>query len=234
MSYVSAATNTVTDTIGAGSPSDVCLLDGDLWVPGAAAGTILRIDPRTHRRRTIALGATTLGGRLRRGRRVDGRRLRPADGRQPRDELGAAQRRRRRRRRRGRGRGGRGVGREPAQRHGHARGPGARRRDGDRHGRRGRRAGRASPTGGGARLGRQPPGADARADRPGARRRDGAAAARQRAARARAWPAAASGRAVAATGAGHRGGTLRIAMDDPIDALNADPPRATTSTRGCC
>ena len=45
MSYVSAATNTVTDTIGAGSPSDVCLLDGDLWVPGAAAGTILRIDP---------------------------------------------------------------------------------------------------------------------------------------------------------------------------------------------
>ena len=59
MSYVSAATNTVTDTIGAGSPSDVCLLDGDLWVPGAAAGTILRIDQQTHRRRAIALGATS-------------------------------------------------------------------------------------------------------------------------------------------------------------------------------
>ena len=29
--------------------------------------------------------------------------------------------------------------------------------------------------------------------------------------------------AVAATGAGHRGGTLRIAMDDSIDALDADP-----------
>ena len=59
VSYVSAATNTVTDTFGAGSPSDVCLLDGDLWVPGAAAGTLLRIDPATHRRRTIGLGATT-------------------------------------------------------------------------------------------------------------------------------------------------------------------------------
>ena len=59
ISHVSAATNTVTDKIGAGRPSDVCLLDGDLWVPGAAAGTILRIDPGTHRRRTIALGATT-------------------------------------------------------------------------------------------------------------------------------------------------------------------------------
>jgi ABC-type transport system substrate-binding protein len=59
VSYVSAATNTVTDRIGAGSPSDVCLLDGDLWIPGSAAGTILRVDPGTHRRRTIALGATT-------------------------------------------------------------------------------------------------------------------------------------------------------------------------------
>ena len=45
---MSARTNTVTDTIGAGSPSDVCLLDGDLWVPGASAGTILRIDPQSH------------------------------------------------------------------------------------------------------------------------------------------------------------------------------------------
>jgi DNA-binding beta-propeller fold protein YncE len=59
VSYVSTATNAVTDTIGAGSPSDVCLLDGDLWIPGAAAGTILRIDPETHRRRSIALGATS-------------------------------------------------------------------------------------------------------------------------------------------------------------------------------
>ena len=59
LSYVSAATNEVTDRIGAGSPSDVCLLEGDVWVPGAAAGTLLRIDPDTHRRRTIALGATT-------------------------------------------------------------------------------------------------------------------------------------------------------------------------------
>jgi ABC-type transport system substrate-binding protein/DNA-binding beta-propeller fold protein YncE len=59
VSYISAATNAVTDTIGAGSPSDVCLLDGDLWIPGSAAGTILRIDPQTHRRRTISLGATS-------------------------------------------------------------------------------------------------------------------------------------------------------------------------------
>ena len=59
ISYVSAGTNTVTDTIGAGSPSDVCLLDGDLWVPGASAGSILRIDPSSHRRRTITLGAGT-------------------------------------------------------------------------------------------------------------------------------------------------------------------------------
>ena len=41
ISYVSAGTNTVTDTIGAGSPSDVCLLDGDLWV----AGRLSRDDP---------------------------------------------------------------------------------------------------------------------------------------------------------------------------------------------
>ena len=59
VSYVSARTNEVTDTIGAGSPSDVCLLDGDLWIPGASAGTILRIDPSSHRRRTIRLGATS-------------------------------------------------------------------------------------------------------------------------------------------------------------------------------
>ena len=59
VSYVSAGTNKVTDTIGAGSPSDVCLLDGDLWIPGASAGTILRIDPSSHRRRTIRLGATS-------------------------------------------------------------------------------------------------------------------------------------------------------------------------------
>jgi Protein kinase domain/Bacterial extracellular solute-binding proteins, family 5 Middle len=59
VSYVSARTNQVTDTIGAGSPSDVCLLDGDLWIPGASAGTILRIDPSSHRRRTITLGATS-------------------------------------------------------------------------------------------------------------------------------------------------------------------------------
>ena len=59
VSYVSARTTEVTETIGAGSPSDVCLLDGDVWVPGASAGTILRIDPGSRRRRTITLGSTS-------------------------------------------------------------------------------------------------------------------------------------------------------------------------------
>ena len=59
VSYVSARTNTVSEKIGAGSPSGVCLLDGDVWVPGASAGTILRIDPRTRERRTITLGASS-------------------------------------------------------------------------------------------------------------------------------------------------------------------------------
>jgi YVTN family beta-propeller protein len=59
VSYVSARANAVTDKLGAGSPSDVCLLDGDLWLPGASAGTILRIDPSSHRRRSISLGATS-------------------------------------------------------------------------------------------------------------------------------------------------------------------------------
>jgi ABC-type transport system substrate-binding protein len=59
VSYVSARTNAISDRIGAGSPSDVCLLDGDLWVPGASAGTMQRIDPGSHRRVTISLGATS-------------------------------------------------------------------------------------------------------------------------------------------------------------------------------
>ena len=59
LSYISAATNTVTDTVSAGSPTDICLHDGKLWVSGGASGTILRLDPATHRRRTIALGANS-------------------------------------------------------------------------------------------------------------------------------------------------------------------------------
>ena len=57
ISLISAATNAVVDTFRAGSPSDVCLLDGDVWVAGASPGAVLRLDPDTHRERPIAVGA---------------------------------------------------------------------------------------------------------------------------------------------------------------------------------
>ena len=47
LSLISAATNAVVDTFPGGSPSDVCLLDGDVWVAGASPGAVLRLDPDT-------------------------------------------------------------------------------------------------------------------------------------------------------------------------------------------
>jgi peptide/nickel transport system substrate-binding protein len=56
VSLISAATNAVVDTFTAGSPTDVCLLDGDVWVAGASAGAVLRLDPDTHGEHPIAVG----------------------------------------------------------------------------------------------------------------------------------------------------------------------------------
>ena len=70
VSLISAATNQVVDTITAGSPSDVCLRDGDVWVAGASAGRgrcdwiRRRTGKRRHRRRRQPVGA---GVRRRRG-----------------------------------------------------------------------------------------------------------------------------------------------------------------------
>ena len=61
LSRISAATNAIVDTIPAGSPSGVCLLDGDVWVAGATAGAVLRIDPGTRRPREVATGVNALG-----------------------------------------------------------------------------------------------------------------------------------------------------------------------------
>lgn len=59
ISLISAATNSVVDGFTARSPSDVCLLDGDVWVAGASPGGVLRFDPDAHRERTVAVGADT-------------------------------------------------------------------------------------------------------------------------------------------------------------------------------
>ena len=47
----------MTDKFTIGSLSDACLLDGDIWVAGAAAGAVMRLDPDTHRRRAVPVGA---------------------------------------------------------------------------------------------------------------------------------------------------------------------------------
>ena len=57
LSLVSAATNAVVDEVKVGSPSDACLHDGDVWVAGAAAGAVVRLDPETHRRRSVPIDA---------------------------------------------------------------------------------------------------------------------------------------------------------------------------------
>jgi YVTN family beta-propeller protein len=57
ISLVSADTNSVVDTYTAGSPSDVCLLDGDVWVAGASPGAVLRLDPDTRRPNAVAVSA---------------------------------------------------------------------------------------------------------------------------------------------------------------------------------
>ena len=72
VSFISAATNAVTDKFTIGSPSDACLLDSDIWVAGAAASAVVRLDPDTHRRRAVPVGANARA--LRRGRRVGGQR----------------------------------------------------------------------------------------------------------------------------------------------------------------
>jgi ABC-type transport system substrate-binding protein/DNA-binding beta-propeller fold protein YncE len=59
ISLISAATNTVVDKFTAGSPTDVCLLDGDVWVAGASPGAVLRRDPDTRRERRIPVGTNT-------------------------------------------------------------------------------------------------------------------------------------------------------------------------------
>ncbi len=52
---VSADTNAVADTFTRGSPTDACLLDGDVWVAGAGAGAVTRLDPDAHRSRDVPI-----------------------------------------------------------------------------------------------------------------------------------------------------------------------------------
>ena len=53
---ISSATNRIVDRVAAVSPTAVCLLGGEVWVAGATAGGVLRFNPETRRRRTVALG----------------------------------------------------------------------------------------------------------------------------------------------------------------------------------
>jgi peptide/nickel transport system substrate-binding protein len=53
---ISSATNRIVDRFPAVSPTGVCLLGGEVWVAGATAGGVLRFNPETRRRRTVALG----------------------------------------------------------------------------------------------------------------------------------------------------------------------------------
>ena len=184
LTRISSATNARADRIRASNPTDICQLDGWLWVAGAAAGAVLRVDPETHARRAVPLGgnasalACGAGG-------VWADRRRAADADRSEDRLGEA-----RGRRRHRGRGSRrrrraeGVGREPADRDRLARGSGARRRDGDLHAGGGRRAGRAGRERRG-RLGREPASPDRGAHRPRADRGHGGVPPRPRSPRAR-------------------------------------------------
>ena len=96
LTRISSATNRIVDRFDAVSPTGVCLLGGEVWVAGAAAGGVLRYDPERQRKRTVALGDESVSAGLRRRRRV-GRRRRAADAHRPGDRLGAARGRRRRR-----------------------------------------------------------------------------------------------------------------------------------------
>ena len=55
LTRISSATNAKADSLHAGSPTGVCLHGGELWVAGAAVGSLLRYDPETRRRRTVVL-----------------------------------------------------------------------------------------------------------------------------------------------------------------------------------
>ena len=57
LARVSSATNATVDSVPAGSPTGVCLLGGEVWVAGGAVGGMLRFDPDTRRRRTVPLEA---------------------------------------------------------------------------------------------------------------------------------------------------------------------------------
>ena len=57
LTRISSATNEIADRVPAGSPTDVCVLGAEVWVAGAEAGGVLRFDPETRRRRTVVLGA---------------------------------------------------------------------------------------------------------------------------------------------------------------------------------
>jgi ABC-type transport system substrate-binding protein/DNA-binding SARP family transcriptional activator/DNA-binding beta-propeller fold protein YncE len=56
LTRISSATNAPADGVRASNPTDICQLDGGLWVAGAAAGAVLRVDSETHARRTVPLG----------------------------------------------------------------------------------------------------------------------------------------------------------------------------------
>ena len=58
LSYIPRAGSGIADTIAVTSPTSVCLLAGELWVAGPVAGGILRINPETHARRIVVLGKT--------------------------------------------------------------------------------------------------------------------------------------------------------------------------------
>ena len=57
LTRIAAATNAPAERISAGSPTGVCLLGGEVWVAGGAVGGLLRFDPDTRRRRTVPLEA---------------------------------------------------------------------------------------------------------------------------------------------------------------------------------
>ena len=60
ITLVSADTNDVADTFKLGSPTDACLLDGDVWVAGAGAGAVTRLDPDARRSRDVPIDGNPL------------------------------------------------------------------------------------------------------------------------------------------------------------------------------
>ena len=70
LTRISSATNAKADSLHAGSPTGVCWHGGELWVAGAAVGSLLRYDPETRRRRTVVLSGQPVRAGLRRERSV--------------------------------------------------------------------------------------------------------------------------------------------------------------------